>query len=338
MKYKYLCLWVLAIPTMLTLTSCQKDDHKDESDITNSNKGKIENITYIYYSDYGNYTSSSKITYIVEWDGNKLKKITSNNGSIKVFNYDGDKLIEHFTQDSYGNIGQRYTYSYTNDLLTEIDGLFQINYDDDGHVVSASYIGSDHIETYQLTWQDGNLVKYVLRYERDTSRYTTTVTSTYDNKKSWRTGFGVFAFSRYNPAFNPDFLDTRNNETSRTFHVAYDSGSESTVVENYNYTYNGDYVNLFVCSTVEMPYTCYIKYTKSSDPAPTTYKVTARGDYGKGTVSGAGDYVKGKTVKLLAIPNEGYHFTSWSNGSTSNPLTFTVTSDVEYQATFEADN
>lgn len=342
-RYRY--LFALPIALAVMMTSCTE---KDNDEINNNNPSsdtrRIEKMTSISYSDNGDYTVGSKRSEIAEWDGDKLKKITPSSGWMYVFNYNGDKLIESVMQDpNYGNVLCRFTYSYTNDLLTEVDGPgghFQINYNDDGYVVSASYIGSDYRnETYQLTWQDGNLVKYVHRYERDTSRYTNTVTFTYDNKKTWRTGLGVTAFCHYNFSFSPSGLESKNNVLSETYHTAWDSGGEYTWGTNYNYTYNGDYVISYDYSRSDgqFPSTNYLKYTNSSDPAPTTYKVTAQGVYSKGSVKGGGDYVSGKTVKLLAQPNEGYHFAGWSNGSISNPLTFTVTNDVEYQATFEAD-
>ena len=38
---------------------------------------------------------------------------------------------------------------------------------------------------------------------------------------------------------------------------------------------------------------------------------------------------------MLATANEGYHFSHWSNGSTDNPLTFTITCDTAIVAYFE---
>ncbi len=40
-------------------------------------------------------------------------------------------------------------------------------------------------------------------------------------------------------------------------------------------------------------------------------------------------------AELLATANEGYHFDHWSNGSTDNPLTFTLTRDTAIVAYFE---
>ena len=53
-----------------------------------------------------------------------------------------------------------------------------------------------------------------------------------------------------------------------------------------------------------------------------------------GTVTGGGEYVVGTEVTLTAVPDEGYHFAAWSNGSSENPYTFEVNTDVELTAEF----
>jgi len=58
-------------------------------------------------------------------------------------------------------------------------------------------------------------------------------------------------------------------------------------------------------------------------------------DEAMGTVTGGGDYADGTECTLTATPNAGYVFVSWSDGTTANPYTFTVTSDVNLVATFK---
>lgn len=53
-----------------------------------------------------------------------------------------------------------------------------------------------------------------------------------------------------------------------------------------------------------------------------------------GIVTGGGDFFEGETCTLNAIPNSGYTFVAWSDGSTENPHTITVTTSVNYVATF----
>ena len=67
---------------------------------------------------------------------------------------------------------------------------------------------------------------------------------------------------------------------------------------------------------------------------PIKYFVNATCDVDKGSVSRAGRYASGSTVSLRAMPAEGYIFSGWSDGTTANPRTVTVTSDTTYTANF----
>ncbi len=53
-----------------------------------------------------------------------------------------------------------------------------------------------------------------------------------------------------------------------------------------------------------------------------------------GTVEGAGEYKENTSATLTATPIEGYHFVKWSDETTVNPYTFTVTAEVSLTATF----
>ena len=69
-----------------------------------------------------------------------------------------------------------------------------------------------------------------------------------------------------------------------------------------------------------------------------TVTVTAN-DPAMGTVEGAGVYNEGATATLTATANAGYQFVSWTVGGetlTENPLSLTVTADIEVLATFAA--
>lgn len=64
--------------------------------------------------------------------------------------------------------------------------------------------------------------------------------------------------------------------------------------------------------------------------APNQYSATcAVNDNSRGTVaSTGGNYSYLTSVTFTAIPNSDYHFLRWSNGSTDNPVTFTLTQDT----------
>jgi hypothetical protein len=74
---------------------------------------------------------------------------------------------------------------------------------------------------------------------------------------------------------------------------------------------------------------------------PEAYNITVSVNdpaMGSATVNGntTATVTGGTEVTLTATPNPGYHFDHWSTGSTENPFSFTVTSDVSIMAYFEA--
>ncbi len=72
------------------------------------------------------------------------------------------------------------------------------------------------------------------------------------------------------------------------------------------------------------------QYTKK------TYTVTVT-SAGNGSVSGSGTYTHGETATLTASPDEGYVFSQWNDGNTSNPRSLIVTETATYTATFVSD-
>ena len=54
-----------------------------------------------------------------------------------------------------------------------------------------------------------------------------------------------------------------------------------------------------------------------------------------GSVMGDGEYAEGEKATLIAIPATGYMFVQWNDGNTSNPREITVTTNVQYIASFE---
>ena len=70
-------------------------------------------------------------------------------------------------------------------------------------------------------------------------------------------------------------------------------------------------------------------------PCPVYYSVTLKANpTSGGTVTGGGSYEKGKTATIKATANNGYKFTSWSDGNTSSSRTITVNSNITLTANF----
>lgn len=69
---------------------------------------------------------------------------------------------------------------------------------------------------------------------------------------------------------------------------------------------------------------------------PILYNVEARSSNEElGTVLGGGQFMYGSYTTLSAIPNSGYQFDHWSDGSTENPRGIMIYEDVELTAFFE---
>lgn len=73
--------------------------------------------------------------------------------------------------------------------------------------------------------------------------------------------------------------------------------------------------------TAQFEINSYILTVQSSNPAI-------------GTTSGGGSYNYLTPVNITAIPNDGYHFTQWSDGNTENPRLVSVTANATYTAQF----
>jgi hypothetical protein len=86
-----------------------------------------------------------------------------------------------------------------------------------------------------------------------------------------------------------------------------------------------------------LPYTWMIR-AGLTDAVPVTFHtVTATAaDPSQGNVSGSGTYPDGSTITLTASAAAHHHFVQWSDGSTENPRTFTLTGDTTFTAYFEA--
>ena len=70
-------------------------------------------------------------------------------------------------------------------------------------------------------------------------------------------------------------------------------------------------------------------------PEGSIYNITATSENpSMGTVTGGGPYGVGERAELTAIPEPGYRFDRWSDGSRQNPRTVVVSADATYVAYF----
>ena len=84
----------------------------------------------------------------------------------------------------------------------------------------------------------------------------------------------------------------------------------------------------YYCSTAEE------ELTENVATPVKTYKLTVEASDGGTVSSSGGSITAGSSVSIAATPNSGYLFSSWSNGSTDNPISITVNSDQTLTANF----
>ena len=70
-------------------------------------------------------------------------------------------------------------------------------------------------------------------------------------------------------------------------------------------------------------------------PPTPNYTLTVRAEEGGSVSSTGGSYESGKVVTISATANTEYVFSGWSNGSTDNPLSVTMSSNQTITASFE---
>lgn len=129
---------------------------------------------------------------------------------------------------------------------------------------------------------------------------------------------------------------------------SYLSGSAATVKAAHanGYTFEGWYqgtTKLSGNATYSVPMTASKTLTAKFTKNPTSYTISLTasptgGGYFKigGVKTNSSSLTEGSTVTIEAIPNDGYTFKKWSDGSTSASRTVTVNSAIAYTATFEA--
>lgn len=120
----------------------------------------------------------------------------------------------------------------------------------------------------------------------------------------------------------------------------YDSGTTIilSAAANNGYVFTGwsDGVSSSSRSiTVNSDMSFIAQFSEYTPPA-TTYEVDLWAGEG-GEVSGWGTYEAGTVVTISAIPDSGYSFARWSDGSTANPRNITVTSNISLTAYFTQD-
>lgn len=320
----------------LTFAACDKDDTTTEKRLT-----KVYALRYDQHWESGeiNSTSGSFNEATLDWHNGHLLSFMD---SLIVFTYDGDKIRSAILRD--GSKPVHAEFSYDGDRVSQIYEttdtkweLVKFTYNGQGELILAEELNGKRIT--HLTWLDGNVTrveKTRILSSGDTS--TTVFEYIYDNKHTVFAGFEPFALLSGGGTF---YLLSKNNVLRETrIEGPY------TDVTDHIYTYDGDYpvTERTVYEDNGSSYqaqsfsTNYYRYSDGSGatlPEVVTIAANTSNDtYGE--IYGDGQYTKGNTVALKVRPYSGYHFVSWSDGSTDNPRRLTATSDTTFTAVLAA--
>ena len=269
--------------------------------------------------------------------------------------------VTHWCGNNNSFLGTENFYPYTNRCTFMIRGIFALDVVTDGDTVS--YCGNrEYVSSYgtgggDLEWGimfpadalTGNYLKSAMVYVADGQPGTYIL-------KLYRGGSSAPAtlahsqsvtFTTTQTGWQEVMLDTifaLNNSqnlwiTFATSGIGYPmSVCNHTGAANSDWVYLNDQWNHFV--NYGFDFSWMIKaVTSATIPTPTVYyTVTAlSADTTMGIVTGGGQYEEGTTATLTATSNTGYHFVQWQDGNSDNPRTVTVTANVTYTASFEAD-
>ena len=116
----------------------------------------------------------------------------------------------------------------------------------------------------------------------------------------------------------------------------YEEGTSVTLVAEANNGYEFDHWSDGVTANPRViTVNANMSFTAFFEHIPYEISVYASPANG-GEVSGGGVYYYNEVATLQATANEGYEFVGWSDGSSENPHSVTVTGDATYTATFSA--
>ena len=151
----------------------------------------------------------------------------------------------------------------------------------------------------------------------------------------------VYAVFQTAPTYSVAATNTDGHGTATVSPTSVASGATATFTATADecYAFAGWYNGETLVSS-ETPYTATITAATTLEArfSQLSYTVTVgTAEGGSAELDGVNPIACGTAVSLTATPATGYHFVRWSNGSTVNPLSLTVTADVTISPVFALD-
>lgn len=282
-----------------------------------------ENVPYIYDGDFSTYaqrySSSTSASHI-----NGFGISLPDNATVTSLEVHSRLYASSYIGSDYGYI---WVYVYTDEGPTSVFGTEIVNgsdlsISDHKQVHTAEQIKSV-LDSKGLC--NGDIMQFLktlrVRFvmgSTNTAPYRTTC-RVYDNYVVVNYTIPDITYTYVN--YDGSVLKTETVEEGTDPTPPSDPTRPSTA--KYKYTFSG----------WELSGTTYTaQYTATTRSYTISTAVTPEG---AGTVTGGGSGKYGTTKTLTATANDGYVFTGWSDGDTTNPRTVTIKKKATYTAQFE---
>lgn len=326
---KHLLIALMAVATF-GMTACQKDDDTATDGNGNGGNGSGKQLTSITLVEDGLTETKAEL----HWNGRFLTRVNlfeNERGQWSEIgyaqpNYEDSRMtsVLIYNNDDASSFTVSATYA-VNKLVSVIardEELASIDYDANGRPSSITVDG----KSLSLQWQGDNITSL-------TTPDGEHISLSYDQN--------YFPLNDILALLIPGWTNGMNCPVS----FSTSDGEQMDIT----YRFSGKYPTVATMGRGDESMQIYFNYadgTGETAPAPVAlyyiYWYATPWDAGyvedqDGYSNSERRFRAGDTLTLTAIPNDGYHFSQWSDGNTDNPRTITVTGDAEFVAEFEAD-
>jgi len=309
--------------------------------------GESDNVQEGYYATYEFIPGSgSRLSHLYVNSVDMINSLSSyENGSGISYSWTISNASQNYTVRAVFDQAQIYTV----DFLCAGTGTGQIRRDDsyyyyynlcgesdnvqEGYYATYAFIPGSGSRLSHLYVNSVDMINSLSSYENGSGiSYSWTISNASQNY----TVRAVFNSICYGYEVEVLSNDISMGTTEGSGCYDYGTYAEIRAIPAYNYRFVR-----WNDGNTENPRTIYINrndiYIAYFDEGVAEYNITVESsDESMGSTYGSGMYQQGSVAYIGAIPNDGYRFVSWRDGSIENPRAITVTTDATYIAEFEA--
>jgi len=227
----------------LSLTSCSSDDSSSDSQDTPN--PPVSSVLVLLKKNISTDANGNKIITNLEYDGNKIIKMTREGSTDGFyFTYNGNLITkEEFKYNGNVELINKYEYDSNNFLISyvstkpmdEYGRKEEYKYETDGSITVNTFAGGKFNGTHMQTYSNGNLVKIVMT---DPFNYVFTEEYEYDNKNN--PSKNILGFNKLiNRSGGEGSLSSVNNTLKYTYSASANNNSPDVYKREIIYNNSG---------------------------------------------------------------------------------------------------